>query len=245
MSPRSNPAAPQACQAERSAITNHLIGLLPQRDRQHLLAQCETVSLMLFAELHEADALARYAWFPQTAFVSVLVQTPDTPALEVGLVGREGLVGLHHVLGARASPLGALVQGEGLALRITRPALLRELERSLPLRRVLLRYAQVQLQQLATAAACHRFHAIAPRLARWLLMTQDRAGHSRFRITHDFMAHMLGVRRVGVTQAAQGLQGAGHIRYHRGEIEVLQRAGLEQAACSCYAADGAAYAALL
>lgn len=218
---------------------------MPARDRLHLLAQCESVPLRLFAQLHQAGALARHAWFPQTAFVSLLVHTPDTPDLEVGLVGREGLVGLHHVLGARSSALVALVQGEGLALRITRPALLGELARSRALRRVLLRYAQVQLQQLATAAACHRFHAIAPRLARWLLMTQDRAGHSRFRITHEFMAHMLGVRRVGITQAAQGLQVAGLIRYHRGEIEVLQRTALEQAACSCYAADGAAYAALL
>jgi CRP-like cAMP-binding protein len=216
--------------------------LLPAADQQRLLSRCDHVELALFAVLQEPGKPSNLAWFPDTAFISLLVQPPDTSALEVGLIGGEGMLGTQLVLGVRDAPLKALVQGAGLAWRIGRVGLAQEMERSAPLRRVLLRYIQAQLIQLARAAACLRFHAIAPRLARWLLMTQDRAGSSAFHITHEFLATMLGVRRVGITQAAQGLQGRGLIRYHRGHLEVLDRAGLEAASCSCYAADGASYA---
>lgn len=200
------------------------------------------MALELFTVLQEPGKPSEHAWFPDTAFISLLVQPADTSALEVGLVGGEGMLGTQLVLGVRHAPLRGLVQGAGMAWRIDRVAMAQELERSAALRGVLLRYVQAQLMQLATAAACLRFHAIEPRLARWLLMTQDRAGSSDFHITHEFLATMLGVRRVGITQAAQGLQGRGLIRYHRGDLEVLDRAGLELAACSCYAADGLNYA---
>jgi hypothetical protein len=210
-----------------------------------LLARCEHVELALFTVLQDVDAPTAHAGFPDTAFISLLVQTPDASALEVGPVGHEGILGTQLVLGVREAPLQALVQGAGLAWRIGRVALSQELARSAALRRVLLRYVQVQLVQLATGAACLRFHAIQPRLARWLLMTQDRAGSSDFRITHEFLSTMLGVRRVGITQAALALQRRGLIRYHRGELSVLDRPGLPGAACACYAADGASFARLM
>jgi hypothetical protein len=235
-------AAPTDC---RTAIANHLIALLPRADQRRLLSLCEHVPLDLFTVLQEVGAPTVHAWFPDTAFISLLVHTPSTAALEVGLVGGEGMLGTQLVLGVREAPLQALVQGAGLAWRIGDGALRLELSRSAALRRVLLRYVQAQLMQLATAAACLRFHAIEPRLARWLLMTHDRAGGDRFHITHAFLSTMLGVRRVGITQAAQGLQRRGLIRYHRGELEVLDRGGLLQVACPCYAADRASYARLL
>jgi CRP-like cAMP-binding protein len=229
----------------RNPIANDLIALLPQADQRQLLARCEHVPLALFTVLQQAGLPTLHAWFPDTAFISLLVQPPDTAALEVGLVGREGMLGTQLALGVREAPLRALVQGAGLAWRIGHAALRQELARSAALRRVLLRYVQVQLVQLATGSACLRFHAIQPRLARWLLMTQDRAGSSEFRITHEFLSTMLGVRRVGITQAAQGLQQQGLIRYHRGELAVLDRPGLMRAACPCYAAEAASFTRLM
>jgi CRP-like cAMP-binding protein len=235
-------SAPKVC---RPTIANHLIALLPLTDQRRLLAHCEHVQLALFTAMQKAGTPTTHAWFPDTAFISLLTQPPDTQPLEVGLVGSEGMLGTQLVLGVQEAPLQALVQGAGLAWRIGRVPLRRELARSDALRRVLLRYVQVQLLQLATGAACLRFHAIQPRLARWLLMTQDRAGSSDFRITHEFLSTMLGVRRVGITQAAQGLQRAGLILYRRGQLGVLDRPGLLRAACSCYAADNASFARLM
>jgi CRP-like cAMP-binding protein len=229
----------------RPSIANHLIALLPLTDQRRLLARCEHLPLALFTVMQKAGTPTMHAWFPDTAFISLLVQSPATPTLEVGLVGSEGMLGTQLVLGVPEAPLQALVQGAGLAWRIDRVLLRRELARSEALRRVLLRYVQTQLMQLATGAACLRFHAIQPRLARWLLMTQDRAGSSRFHITHEFLSTMLGVRRVGITQAAQGLQRDGLILYRRGELSVLDRAGLLRAACPCYAADNASFARLM
>jgi CRP-like cAMP-binding protein len=237
--------APLGATDRRSPIANHLIALLPQADQRQLLARCEHVPLALFSVLQQAGRPSLHAWFPDTAFIALLVHTPDTAVLEVGLVGREGMLGTQLALGVREAPLQALVQGAGLAWRIGHAALRQELARSAALRRVALRYVQVQLIQLATSAACLRFHAIQPRLARWLLMTQDRAGQTEFRITHEFLSTMLGVRRVGITLAAQGLQLRGLIHYHRGELAVLDRAGLLRAACPCYAADAASFARLM
>jgi CRP-like cAMP-binding protein len=226
-------------------IANQLIALLPRADQRRLLLLCESVPLVLFDVLQKAQTPTVHAWFPDTGFISLLVQAPDTSALEVGLVGQEGMLGTQLVLGVIEAPLSALVQGAGLAFRIGRVALRQDLARNAALRRVLMRYVQVQMTQLATGAACLRFHAIQPRLARWLLMTQDRAGSSDFRITHEFLSTMLGVRRVGITHAAQALQHQGLIRYHRGALEVLDRPGLLRAACPCYAADRATYTRLL
>jgi len=220
---------------------NHLIALLPRRDRASLLAASEAVQLNLGTVLCKRGGTMRYVYFPGDAIVSLVTAVEGEPSLEVGMVGREGMLGAQLSLGVTAIPLHALVQGTGTAWRVAAPAFRRELSNSKPLQLSLKRYVYVLMAQLATSAACMRFHSVEPRLARWLLMTQDRTRSDGFHLTHEFLAHMLGVRRVGITGAASHLQRQGLIRYRRGDITVLDRLGLEAAACSCYAADRHAY----
>jgi CRP-like cAMP-binding protein len=224
---------------------NHLIEQLPRRDRLRLLALCEPVSLELGTVLCEPGDAVRHVYFPDQGFISLVTASEDTPGLEVGMVGSEGMLGVQLVLGVDEAPLQALVQGSGGAQRIAAPPFRRELGMGQALRRLLNRYVCVLMAQLSLSAACTRFHSVGPRLARWLLMSQDRAHSARFRLTHEFLATMLGVRRVGITQAAGDLQQRGLVTYHRGEITVLDRAGLEAAACGCYAADRRAYDRML
>ena len=228
-----------------SIVQNHLIELLPRTARLRLLAICEPVELVMAEVLSEVGIPTRHVYFPTKSFISLVTPIKGKPVLEVGMIGREGMLGTQLALGVRAAPLHALVQGPGTAWRIGAVAFRSELARSSALQRSLNRYVYVMMMQLASAASCLRFHQIEPRLARWLLMTQDRAQSNTFHITHEFLAYMLGVRRVGVTAAASVLQRADLIKYHRGEIEVLSRRGLEAAACSCYAADRKAYADML
>lgn len=224
---------------------NHLIALLPRQDRKRLLAICEPVELVLSEVLCEGGKPTRHVYFPTDGFISLLTLIEGKPVLEVGMVGREGMVGAQLVLGVTTTPLQTLVQGPGAAWRIGTVAFRRELKRSTALQRLLNRYLYVLMAQQAASAACLRFHQIEPRLARWLLMSQDRAHASKFHVTQEFLAFMLGVRRVGITGAASALQRAGLIEYSRGEMTVLDRPGLEHASCSCYAADQASYSALL
>ena len=224
---------------------NHLIELLPRTARLRLLDICEPVELVMAQVLSEVGIPTRHVYFPTQGFVSLVTPVKGTPMLEVGMVGREGMLGIQLALGVKTAPLHALVQGPGAAWRIGAVAFRRELAHSSALQRALNRYVYVMMMQLASAASCLRFHQIGPRLARWLLMTQDRAHSNGFHITHEFLAYMLGVRRVGVTTAASELQRGGLIKYHRGEIQVLNRRGLEAAACSCYAADREAYKKVL
>ena len=223
---------------------NHLIELLPRAERQRLLAICEPVELVLSKTLFELDATTRHVYFPTNGFVSLLSSVDVDSALEVGMVGREGMVGVHVALGSLRSPLRALVQGPGSAWRVPVGPFKRELALSAALQRGLNRYIAVLMAQLASSAACVRYHLIGPRLARWLLLSQDRSGSDRFFMTQEFLSSMLGVRRVGVTSAASGFQREGLIDYHRGEIRVLDRVGLEAASCSCYATNQVAYAEL-
>jgi CRP-like cAMP-binding protein len=187
----------------------------------------------------------RHVYFPIGAFISLVTILDGKPVLEVGMVGREGMLGAQMALGVASEPLYAVVQGSGSAWRIGSLAFRRELSRNVALRESLQRYLHVTMTQLAGSAACLRFHQIGPRLARWLLMTQDRANSGNFRVTHDFLAFMLGVRRVGITTAAADLQRRGLVKYHRGDVTVLNRGRLEKAACGCYAADRKTYADLL
>ena len=226
-------------------VENHLIERLPRVARLRLLKQCEPVALVLGEVLLEPGQPTRHVWFPVDAFVSLITLTEGSPGLEVGMVGREGPLGAHLALGVTRAPLRALVQGPGSAWRLGAAAFRAELVRSAPLQRHLNRYLYVRMTQLAASTACLRFHQIGPRLARWLLMSQDRAHADRFQVTHEFLACMLGVRRVGVTAAAGGLQRRGLIRYHRGDLTVLDRPGLEAAACGCYETDQRRYADLL
>ena len=225
-----------------SDAQNHLIELLPRRERARLLALCEPVQLVLSEVLCEAGASTQHVYFPIDGFISLVTQVDKHPGLEVGMVGREGMVGAQVVLGVMTSPLRALVQGAGATWRIGVAPFMAELAANAVLRSQLDRYVYVLMSQMAATAGCLRFHLIGPRLARWLLMSQDRAHENHFHITHEFLAYMMGVRRVGITVAAGELQRQGLIRYHRGELTVLDRSGLEAAACSCYAADGIVYA---
>jgi len=224
---------------------NHLLAGLPARDRERLQAAGEAVPLVLAQVLCEAGDMARHVYFPLRGSISLVTTLPRHPSLEVGMVGREGMVGEAQVLGLEQMPHRALVQGEGLALRLGSVAFRAELRTSAALRQRLQLYIQVRLLQTSRAAACMRFHLIQPRLARWLLMSQDRAGGNTFACTHEFLAAMLGVRRVGITAAAGALQRAGLIGYHRGLLAVHDRPGLMAAACSCYSADLAAYSSVM
>jgi CRP-like cAMP-binding protein len=228
-----------------AAAENHLIELLPSKERRHLLTLCEAVDLELSEVLCESGQRTRHVYFPVSATISLVTPIDGKPVLEVGMVGREGMVGAQLVLGVTTTPMHAVVQGSGKVWRIAAAPFRKELARSSALRRCLNRYLYVLMSQLAVSAACLRFHLIGPRLARWLLMTQDRAYADSFHVTHEFLAYMLGVRRVGITSAAGSLQRAGLIQYRRGELVVLNRRGLELAACGCYAADQKSYAELL
>ena len=219
-----------------------MIAKLPSADRKRLLAACEPVELVLAQVLCERGNPSRDVYFPVDGFISLVAQIDSHPGLEVGMVGREGMFGAHLALGVVTEPLRALVQGPGAAWRISAAAFRRELAASAALQISLNRYLYVLMAQLASSAGCLRFHVIGPRLARWLLMTQDRAHADHFTVTHEFLSYMLGVRRVGITAAAGALQRSGLIEYRRGEMKVLDRGGLEAAACSCYATDQRAYA---
>jgi CRP-like cAMP-binding protein len=224
---------------------NHLIESLPSSSRSRLLAICEPVDLAMGEILGEVGTPTQYVYFPTVGFISLVTAINGRPALEVGMVGREGMLGTQLVLGVESAPLHAVVQGGGTAWRIGASGFSRELARSSALQGRLNRYVYVTMTQLASSAFCLRFHQIGPRLARWLLMTQDRAHSDSFYITHEFLAYMLGVRRVGITTAASVLQRAGLIKYSRGAIQVLNRRGLKASACSCYAADREAYLKVL
>lgn len=224
---------------------NLLIERLPLKERTSLLALCESVELVRAEVLSKPGTPSGHVYFPTEGSISLVATAEGTSGVEVGMVGREGMLGAELALDMATAPMHSLVQVPGVAWRVESGAFRRELESAAPLRRTLQRYLYVLMAQLATSAACLRFHLIRPRLARWLLMTQDRAHADNFHVTHELIGSMLGVRRVGVTVAAGALQRAGLISYHRGDFTVLDRKGLEAAACTCYAAGQKSYADVL
>lgn len=228
------------------AAENRLLAVLPRKDRRRLLGDSTPVELIFAEVLAEPGERIRYAYFPTQSFISLVTPvTDDCAGLEVGLVGDEGMLGLPLILGVDLSPLHAVVQGAGLALRMDVAKFRHEFGLSSALQRTLKRYLYVTMRQFAQTTACTRYHVVEERLARWLLMTHDRAHSDTFHVTHEFLAYMLGVRRVGVTNAATSLQRRKLIRYSRGEVTVLDRSGLEVASCGCYDADNATYVRIM
>jgi len=226
------------------SMVNGLIEGLPGRERHRLMALCKPVDLLPGRILCECDERLTHAYFPLSGFISLVTVLGQRPPLEMGLIGSEGMLGATLSLGVPVVPARAVVQGGGYALRLSAAALRRELHASPVLLQTLHRYEYVLMAQLLQNAACTHFHEIEPRLARWLLMTHDRAQGDEFHLTHGFLADMLGVRRSGVTIAAGVLQAHKLIRYTRGTISVLDRQGLERTSCECYAAMKGAHGKL-
>ena len=220
--------------ANRVPVANRLLAALPRKECQHMLDGLEQVALTYGEVLYEPGEQIKYVYFPNDSIVSLLTLVDQHQALEVGLVGREGMVGIPLALEIAISPVRALVQGTGTAMRMKASSFLKELRQSHALQRELHRYTYALMAQITQTAACNRFHVVEARLARWLLMTQDRMQSNQFRLTQEFLSDMLGVRRVGVTNAACTLQQNKLISYSRGNITILDRKGLEAACCSCY-----------
>lgn len=221
--------------------TNQLLAALPAKERDRFIADCTRVDLVLGSILYEQGDRIGYIYFPTESFISMLATVDGHSTLEVGMIGSEGMCGHSLILGSDVAPLRALTQGAGAAWRMKATTFRRRLEDMPALRQLLDRYVHVLFRQLAQTAACTRFHVVEKRLARWLLMTQDRAHTDSFDVTQEFLAFMLGVRRVGVTKAAGVLQLRKLIRYKRGNVTILNRQRLETTACACYRNDNEIY----
>ena len=225
--------------------SNRLLTYLPQDDQERLLQFLEPVVLEFKRPLYNADERIEFVHFLESGVGSLVCTMADGRAAEVGTVGNEGLIGLPVLLGDNRAPSSMYVQVPGRGLRM-RAAMFREqLGRSQRMRAVLLRYTHVYFNHIALTAACAYFHSLEQRCCRWLLMTHDRMPSDTFLLTHGFLAMMLGVRRAGVSVAAGALQRIGLIRYHRGRITILDRQGLEDRACECYAVTKADFDRLL
>lgn len=225
-------------------VINHLIGCLPREQRNRILKHCEPVKLVFGTTLCEPNQPFQHVYFPLSGFISRVITMDGHQPLEAGLIGNEGMLGVTLALGVNAAPLRAMVQGAGTALRMTAAQFQHELCDSACLLHTLNRYLYVLMAQLSQTSACNHFHEIEPRLARWLLMTHDRAHADHFHLTHEYLADMLGVRRNSVTIAAGVLQRRKLISYNRGEISILDRKGLEAASCECYDVMNNQYARL-
>jgi CRP-like cAMP-binding protein len=217
---------------ERTA--NSLLAVLPRKVYELLLPHLELTTLNFGDVLYRPGDTFQHVYFPVDCLVSLLTEVAGHQALEIGMVGREGMLGIPLALGVRESPVRALVQGSGTALRMNAASFLREIRGSLPLQRAVHRYTYDLIVQITQTAACNRFHGAEARLARWLLMTRDRMRSDEFRLTQDMLSRMLGVLRVAVTTAAGALQARKLIRYSRGKIIILDGKALEAAACLCY-----------
>jgi CRP-like cAMP-binding protein len=214
--------------------TNLLIGILSRRNRELLVGLCDLVELEYGETICEPGRPYRHVYFPLLGFLSLFKDTAGHPPLEMGLIGNEGMLGATLLLGIDKPPLRGVVQGAGSALQMPTATFQRVFREQAPVAAMLKRYLYVLMRQLFQTTACTCFHSVEERLARWLLMTHDRAHADHFHLTHQWLADMLGVRRSAITIAAGRLQQRGLIRYTRGEITVMSRAGLEAAACECY-----------
>jgi CRP-like cAMP-binding protein len=217
-----------------SPAANRILATVPGREYQRFSGQLQPVNLKFGQVLYEPGKAIRYVYFPLNCLISLLTAVDKRRTLEVGMVGSEGMAGMPFILGMGVSGVRALVQGAGDALRMSASAFRVEFERTSALQQALYRYTYALMAQISQTAACNRFHDAEARLARWLLMTADRVGADEFLITHEFLAHMLGLRRVGITEAASTLKRHHLIDYQRGHMRILDKKGLKRASCSCY-----------
>ena len=215
-------------------IANRLLAALPKKDYQTLLPYLEEIPLVFEEILYQPNALLSDVYFPNSGIVSLLAGVNERSTLEVGLVGNEGVVGLSVFMGVNSSLNRAVVQGAGSAMKMKATAFRKVSNHGGVLQQLLQRYSHSVLTQISQSAVCNQFHSVDARLARWLLMTHDRMGADEFQITQEFLSNMLGVRREGVSMAAGDLQKRKLIRYSRGHLKVLDRAGLEATSCGCY-----------
>jgi CRP-like cAMP-binding protein len=214
---------------------NRLLATLPKNEYKRLLPELKTVNLALGEVLYGTGDAIKYVYFPNDSIISLIAELSETSSLEVGMVGNEGMAGLAVFMGVSFSATRALVQGAGTAVRMSSAAVRQEASRLGGLHRLLHRYSHSLLTQISQSSVCNRFHLVDARLARWLLMTNDRLGMEEFPLTQEFLSTMLGVRREGVSKAAGALQVDKLIRYSRGMITILNRRGLEANSCKCYA----------
>jgi CRP-like cAMP-binding protein len=224
---------------------NRLLAALPRSGRQRFVAGCDHVALTLHDVLAEAGEQIRHVYFPTAGFISLVVTLDNGAQLEVGVIGNEGMLGSALTLDVGVSPQLAIVQGAGTALRMSVASFRRHCQQNANLRERLARYVYVSMRQLAQMSACTRYHQVEARLARRLLMSRDCVGANKLHLTHEFLASTLGVRRVGITQAARALQAQGLIRYSRGDITIVDGAGLETRSCECYGRGNQMYAQAL
>lgn len=213
---------------------NKLLQQLPDEEQQAVLRHSKIIEIEFGQVLCEEGKNCGFVYFPLSGFISILTSIQNNQRLEVGLIGNEGMLGVLSSVGVQTSPVQAVVQGHGSALQIEGEAFAAELRRSVKLQHLIQQYLAFYVIQLTRLVCCNHYHETEPRLARWLLMTHDRAGGDEFFLTHQYLASMLGVRRSSVTQAAGSLLEKKIIDYRRGQIHILNRLLLEKASCSCY-----------
>lgn len=214
---------------------NRLLAVLPETEWGRIGPHLVQMDLSLGQVIYESGDRLDHVYFPCTAIVSLLYVMEDGASAEIAVVGNEGLVGIALFMGGETTPSRAVVQSAGTAYRLSAHILKEEFHRAGPMQRLLLRYTQALITQMAQTAVCNRHHSIDQQLCRWLLLSMDRLPSNKLKMTQELIANMLGVRRPGVTEAAMKLQDAGLIRYSYGNIEVLDRSGLEKRVCECYA----------
>ena len=231
--------------APTDARANHLLAALPEAHWRRWQRQLEPVELPLGKVLYESGNTLSHVYFPTTAIVSLLYVMEKGASAEIAVVGNEGIVGISLFMGGESTPSRAVVQSAGRGVRLAARTIKDEFNAAGPVMHLLLRYTQALITQMAQTAVCNRHHSLDQQLCRWLLLSLDRLQGSELAMTQDLIANMLGVRREGVTEAAAKLQRAGLIRYARGHISVLDRGGLEQRSCECYAVVKKEYDRLL
>ena len=220
---------------DASTQYNHLLAALPTADYERLLPHLEPIALPLGWSVYESGSPMSHVYFPTQGIISLLYVMDSGDSAEIAIAGNEGLVGISLFMGGESTPSRAIVQSEGHAYRLSARFLKAEFDRGGELQHLALRYTQALITQMAQTAVCNRHHTVDQQLCRWLLLSMDRLPGNELKMTQELIANMLGVRREGVTAAAGHLQAAGLIHYSRGHITILDRIGLEQRVCECYA----------